>query len=187
MTKGMRVLVIAATLALGGCWESQHGALYPADAKTVMPFRNGNLVATGSDKPDNYTITAQRDASYLLIDAKKDDKGRDQGYHLRFLPIPGLPPGFYAYEAISINACDNKLMCDAAAAMDARYYGLIQATMDGANDIRPDCKTDERFIDKTKVKIDDGVCIFPDRAGLESALRALAASGRKPDRLFRYH
>ncbi|MEP6829332.1 MAG: hypothetical protein ABI963_03260 [Rhizomicrobium sp.] len=187
MTKGMRVLVLAATVMLGGCWESQHGALYPANTPTVMPFRDGNLIATGGDKPETFTITGRRDASYVLISSEKNDKGQDEGYYLRFFAVTGLPRDFYAYEAVGIDNCANQFICDAVAQADARYYGLIETTIDGANDIRPDCKTDDRFIDKTKVKIDDDECIFPDRASLEASLRALAASGRKPDRLFRYH
>ncbi|MEO8895248.1 MAG: hypothetical protein ABI450_05145, partial [Rhizomicrobium sp.] len=70
MTKGRRILILAATVMLGGCWQSEHGALYPANANTVMPFRNGNLIATGGDKPETFTITGQRDTSYMLISSE---------------------------------------------------------------------------------------------------------------------
>jgi hypothetical protein len=185
MIRSSRAGLLLACLFLAGCWQSQHGALYGKIA-TVAPFRSGTLIATGGDKPEGFTILARPDGGYSLIGAEKDEKGLSDGFNLRFFAIPGLPKDLLAYEAVSISHCTSKFACDAVAETDDRYYGLMRPNRNGAAELRPDCQKDAAFIDKAKVKIDDGVCTFTDRATLETALRALAASNRKPDRIYRY-
>lgn len=185
MIRSSHAGLLLACLVLAGCWQSRHGALYGKIA-TVAPFHDGTLTATGGDKPESFTIQARPDGGYRLIGAEKDENGLSDGFDLRFFTIPGLPGDLLVYEAVSISHCTGKFVCGAVSDTDDRYYGLVRPGPDGADEIRPDCKKDAGVIDKAKVNVDDGVCTFPDRATLETALRALAAGNRKPDRLYRY-
>ena len=184
MIRRLRPLTGLAFLLLGGCWQS-NGSLY-GKIDTVTPFRTGAITQTGGEQAaQNFDLTLGADGSYRMIGSDKGTDGFGEGFALRFIALAGLPANVYAYEAVSLSHCGQPSGCDPVKPGDPRYYGLIRTTLDGADEIRPDCEKDAAFT--PGIKDDDDVCTFQSRLALEKSLLALAASGKKPEHLYRFH
>ncbi|MGZ5930448.1 MAG: hypothetical protein ACXWLX_14640, partial [Rhizomicrobium sp.] len=173
-------------LLLGGCWQS-NGSLY-GKINTVTPFRAGAITQTGGKQAaQNFDLTLAADGSYRMIGSDKGTDDFGEGFNLRFFALAGLPANIYAYEAVSLSHCGRPSGCDPFKADNPRYYGLIRTKLDGADEIRPDCKEDAAITAPAGIKEDDGVCTFQSRPLLEKSLLALAASGKKAEHLYRFH
>ena len=171
-------------LLLAGCWQSG-GSLY-GKIGTVTPFRAGAITETGGEQAaQNFDLKLEPDGSYRMIGTDKGTDGFGEGFVLRFIALAGLPADVYEYEAVSLSHCDRPSGCDPVKPSDPRYYGLIRTTLDGADEIRPDCKKDAALT--PGIKEDDGVCTFQSRLTLEQSLLALAASGKTAEHSYRFH
>ena len=186
MNRHLRPLMALACLLLAGCWQS-NGSLY-GKVDTVTPFRAGAITQTGGKQAaQNFDLTLGADGSYRMIGSDKGTDGFGEGFILRFIALAGLPANVYEYEAVSLSHCGQKSGCDPVKSDDPRYYGLIRTTLDGADEIRPDCKDDAAITAPAGIKEDDGVCTFQSRLVLEKSLLALAAGGKKAEHLYRFH
>lgn len=186
MNRSFRPLMALACLLLAGCWQS-NGSLY-GKVDTVTPFRAGAITQTGGKQAaQNFDLALDADGSYRMIGSDKGTDDFGEGFALRFITLAGLPANVYEYEAVSLSHCDRPSGCDPVKPDDPRYYGLVRATPDGADEIRPDCKKDAAITMSAGIKEDDGVCTFQSRLVLEKSLLALAASGKKAEHFFRFH
>jgi hypothetical protein len=184
MTHRLRPLLALSLLLLAGCWQS-NGSLY-GKIDTVTPFRAGAVTQTGGDQAaQNFDLKLDADGGYRMIGSDKGTDDFGEGFALRFIALAGLPENVYEYEAVSLSHCGQPAGCDPVKPTDPRYYGLIRTTMEGAEEIRPDCKKDAALT--PGIKDDDGVCTFQSRLKLEQSLLALAAGGKKAEHFYRFH
>jgi len=182
-TKDMRILVFAAAVMLGGCWQAD-GSLY-GKADPVTPFRAGAVTESGGKQGNqNFSLTLGRDGAYRMIGTDTGD-GHGEGFVLRFFDLRGIPEDMLVYEAVSLTHCDRPAGCDAIKPADPRYYGLVRKTKTGAEEFRPDCKKDARVTTPFGIRAKDDVCTFATRDSLETSLLMLAHGERKPDFIWR--
>ena len=184
MTRTMACAALAlSSLFLAGCWQA-NGSLY-AKATPVTPFHAGTVTETGGKQgPQHFALTLGKDGAYRMIGT---DKGEDhgEGFVLRFFNLRGIPENMYVYEAVSLTHCDSPKGCDAVKPTDARYYGLVQVTAQGAAEIRPDCKKDSAATEPFGIREKDGTCTFTARDSLETSLIILAQGDKKPEFFYR--
>jgi hypothetical protein len=170
-------------LLVAGCWQAD-GSLY-GKASPVTPFHAGAVTETGGKQgTQHFALTLGKDGAYRMIGT---DKGEDhgEGFALRFFNLRGIPQDMYVYEATSLTHCDSPKGCDAVKPTDARYYGLVQVTAQGAAEIRPDCKKDTAATEPFGIKEKDGTCTFATRDSLETSLIILAQGDKKPEFFYR--
>lgn len=181
-----KIATVFSCLLLSGCWQST-GSLF-TDVKPVQPFAAGKVISLDPAKPKQIghaMLTKGKDGSYRLTIT--DTKDRGDAMVLRFIALPGLPRGVFAFEAVSDDKCRPGQTCHPLAATSERDYGLVRRTATGAEVVNPDCEKSGAAAKLSGVKAGDyGICSFSNRASLEAALLGLAQQNWKPSAVYKY-
>ena len=178
ITIGARAVLLLGCLVLAGCWQA-NGSLYNG-ARPVTPFHPGTVTETEGKQPaQHFALTLNPDRSYRLIGTDRNNEDRGEGFELRFYDLRGIPNDLYVYEAVSLSHCARPSGCDAIKPDAPRYYGLVRVTPQGAEEIRPDCKTDAAATAPFGIAQKDGACTFPNRSALKTSLTLLAQGDKK--------
>ena len=180
--KRMAALVACALLA--GCWQSK-GSLY-GDRASLQPFREGRVESRAAGRNANIgraRLTWRRDGYRLTNDDRRDSDFGDY-FTLRFFALSGAPAGTLVFEATDPCKADDKKCTPQTA---PRYYGLARATRRGAAMFNPECAKNDPLGKRPGVTVEDyGICDFTERAELEKALSALAATDWKASVTYRF-
>jgi len=130
-----------------------------------------------------FPILWRRDGYRLTNDDRRDSDFGDY-FTLRFFALSGAPAGTLVFEATDPCKADDKKCTPQTA---PRYYGLARATRRGAAMFNPECAKNDPLGKRPGVTVEEyGICDFTERAELEKALSALAATDWKASVTYRF-
>jgi len=171
MKRIMATLLLA--LGCGGCFESDE-SLYQG-VKPLQTLHPG--LVTGRDKDGklvSMTLAREKNGIYRWSGAGKEV------YLLHFFPLEGGPPDMQIAE---VKTCGKGLeRCDSHPGV---IYELVRLGPGKVEWRDPDCSKTFSKLSGVTVQLDS--CKFTDRAGLEKALRAAAATPWKADASYLLH